>query len=261
MSSIEQLIVKLYQENVSTYEICERLKKDGLNYYPNKVNRLLRKLGQPLRSKSESQKISLENGRSSHPTEGRTRTLEEKISIGKTVSEKWKNSTPERKETHSKRAKENWDKWGEAEKADFRRKSAKAIRATSDFGSKLERYILVELRKSGWSVQFHTNHLLPTGKLEMDIFLPEIKAMIEIDGITHFEPIHGQESFERVKYNDKMKNAMAISNGYTVVRVRCTPNKVSLTFCIETYKKLETVLNEIKKDPYLPIEKRLINVN
>jgi very-short-patch-repair endonuclease len=261
MTTIEQLIVKLYQEEVSTYEICERINKEyGLNYYPNKINRLLRKVGQKLRSKSESQKISLEKGRAKHPTEGRKRTAEEKISIGKTVASKWASASTERREVHSKRAKENWDKMSTAELADFRSKSAKAIRKASDNGSKLERYILGQLQKAGWRVHFHTNHLLPTGKLEMDMFVEDIKTVVEIDGISHFEPIHGQEIYERVKYTDNLKNALAIQNGYKMVRVRCLPNKVSLTFCLETYKKLEAVLNEIKINPLLPVEKRLIHI-
>ena len=190
MTTIEQLIVKLYQEGVSTYEVCERINKEyNLNYYPNKINRLLRKVGQKLRSKSESQKISLEKGRSKHPTEGRKRTAEEKISIGKTVASRWATASEERRKTHSERAKKNWDKMSPAELADFRTKSAKAIRAASDHGSKLERYILGQLRKNGWKVYFHTNHLLPTGKLEMDIFIDDIKTAVEIDGVSHFEPI------------------------------------------------------------------------
>ena len=260
MTSIEQLIVKMYQDNMSTYLICEELRKQGLNYYPNKVNRLLRKLGCPIRSKSQSQKLSLESGRAKHPTLGRTRSAEEKINIGKTVSNTWKNSSEERKNLHSKRAKENWEKWTEEEKADFRSKSAKAVRRTADTGSKLERYILGQLRRAGWKVIFHTNHLLPTGKLEMDIFIEDIKTVVEIDGLGHFEPIHGVEALDRNKFNDNYKNGLALQNGYKVVRVRCTPNKVSLTFCLETYKKLEAVLNEIKENPYLPIEKRLIYI-
>ena len=192
---------------------------------------------------------------------GRPRSQEEKIKIGKTVSTKWKASSDERKELHSKRAKDNWEKLTAEEKADFRSKSAKAVRATRSYGSKLERYILGKLRKDGWKIHFHTNHFLPTGKLEMDIFVEDIKTLVEIDGISHYEPIHGQDSLDRAKYNDNLKNAMATQNGYNVIRVRCTPKKVTLTFCLETYNKLATILNTLKENPFLPIEKRLIHVN
>lgn len=261
MNSFEQIVVKMYQNNISTYEICEKINKEyGLNFYPNKVNRLLKKLGLKIRTKSESQKIALESNRSKHPTEGRQRSIAEKTAIGKTMVENWKGASPERRENQSRVAKNNWNKMSEAEKVNFRSKSAKAIRAASVHGSKLERFILGKLRQGGWSVDFHTNHLLPNGKLEMDIFVRDIKTVIEIDGITHYEPIHGEEIFERVKYNDNMKNAMAMQNGYKMVRVRCTPNKVSLTYCTNTYEKVKEILNKIKENPLIAVEERLIYV-
>jgi intein-encoded DNA endonuclease-like protein len=61
-------IIKLYNSgNYSTYELAEKFET-----YPNKIRRILRKNGIPLRSKSAAQKNALKKGRASHPTKGKT---------------------------------------------------------------------------------------------------------------------------------------------------------------------------------------------
>ena len=57
--AIDQDVVKLYKSgNYSTYELAEKFET-----YPNKIRRILRKNGVPLRSKSAAQKNALKKGR------------------------------------------------------------------------------------------------------------------------------------------------------------------------------------------------------
>ena len=58
-------VLKLYDENLSTYEIAEKY-----DTYPNKIRRILIKNGKKPRTKSEAQKAAIATGKSVHPTEG-----------------------------------------------------------------------------------------------------------------------------------------------------------------------------------------------
>ena len=59
----EGYVIKEYHDNKSTYEIAK-----NLNTYPKKIERILKKNGCKLRSKSEAQKSALKHGRATHPT-------------------------------------------------------------------------------------------------------------------------------------------------------------------------------------------------
>ena len=40
---------------------------------------------------------------------------------------------------------------------------------------------------------------------ELDFYFPELRFAIELNGITHYEPIYGEDKFEKIKNNDKRK--------------------------------------------------------
>ena len=44
--------------------------------------------------------------------------------------------------------------------------------------------------------------------LELDLFIPELNLAIEVNGITHYKPIYGQEKFERIQKNDEIKKKL-----------------------------------------------------
>ena len=98
--------------------------------------------------------------------------------------------------------------------------AAKGLRKSSQFGSKLERYIIFDLQKAGYDVDFHA-HVIPNKeKMEVDIFLPKEKIAIEIDGPSHYWPVHGEEKLERRKKADQEKNGLLLSHGYGIIRVQ-----------------------------------------
>lgn len=40
---------------------------------------------------------------------------------------------------------------------------------------------------------------------ELDFYFPELRFAIELNGVTHYEPIYGEDKFEKIKSNDKRK--------------------------------------------------------
>lgn len=62
-----------------------------------------------------------------------------------------------------------------------------------------------------------THKLLP-----FDIFVNDLNLIIEYDGNQHFEPVDffgGEESFERIKINDEIKNNFCRNNNINMVRI------------------------------------------
>ena len=62
----------------------------------------------PLRPKAKLTKNAIKTGRHPHPTEGKTRTDREKLSISKSLTSHWKNMTEEEREERVSQAKERW---------------------------------------------------------------------------------------------------------------------------------------------------------
>lgn len=58
--------------------------------------------------------------------------------------------------------------------------------------------------------------------LPFDFYIPNKKILIEYDGIQHSEPVDlfgGQESFERTRLLDQIKNMYAITNKIKLIRI------------------------------------------
>lgn len=68
------------------------------------------------------------------------------------------------------------------------------------------------------TIVINDRRTLPSG-LEIDISFPDIKVGIEVNGITHYKPIYGDEKFERRVENDRLKNEEAKELGITLLTV------------------------------------------
>lgn len=58
--------------------------------------------------------------------------------------------------------------------------------------------------------------------LRFDFFLPQHRTLIEYDGKQHFKKSKlwgGQESFDRTKRHDELKNRFAIQEGFRLIRI------------------------------------------
>jgi len=91
--------------------------------------------------------------------------------------------------------------------------------------------------------------------LRYDIYLPELKTIIEIDGEQHFVPVDrfgGKSAFIQTKYRDYLKNKYAIKNSLNLLRIplydldkkrRRNYEEVK----IEIFNLIEYIVKELKK--------------
>lgn len=253
-TSIEQAIVDSYKNNESTYIISEKYP----GWYPNKVNRLLRKMGVKLRDKSAAQKINLQSGRSKHPTEGTTRSKEVKAKISEGVSQTYR-SDPEKKVKRSALSKKQWSQMSEFERANLQHKAAVAVRQAAESGSKVEKYLAEELRKLGYVVLVHSTTLLYNQSLEVDLFLPGLNTVIECDGLSHYENIWGQEALERTRLSDHQKNGLVLQK-YNLIRLQAFAKKFTAAYGRRVLQRLMKGLQPIidQSGKLLDIEQRMI---
>lgn len=219
-----QKIVKMYvEQNKSTYEIAEQLKT-----YPNKIRRVLIKSGVDLKSKSEAQKNAIDRGIAIHPTSGKERSKQEKLKISSGLQRYWDNMSDDLYESKIQQAKERWRNMPENEKANMQEAAIKSIQAAGKEGSKLEKFIYSELTKSGHKVDFHKKTLIQNQNLEIDMYLPLLKTIIEIDGPSHFLPIWGEEKLQKQIKADFDKTGLILSKGMVIIRIKNLSDSISL---------------------------------
>ena len=215
----EQKVITLYtKKDKSTYEIADMMKT-----YPNKIRRVLKKHGISLKSKSEAQKNALKSGASSIPTEGKTRTMQEKLKISKSLKKTWDAMSDTEYQRRVEQAKKRWMDMSEEEKNYMRIVSQEAIRKSSKYGSKLERFIVDELIKAGFKIEHHKKDLFGSsmhGHSEVDIYVKSLKTIIEVDGPSHFIPIWGEERLQKQIKSDEQKSGLALSHGFAIIRIR-----------------------------------------
>lgn len=251
----KDLITKLYtKDGLSSYQIAEKL-----NTNSTKILRALNFLGIERRDYSEAQAKALEKGRSQHPTKGKKLSKGHKLAIGKKRAEAWTNMSVEEKQRISEINKAKWDAMSDEEKYELRELAMAAVRDASRNGSKTERHIRNGLEAAGYTVTFHKTNLVPGSNLEVDLFLPELKLAIEIDGPAHFIPIWGEEKLRKQQSADTVKQGLLLSAGYAILRVRQLDKSISLT---RMNTMLDIIVEEVQKveDKFPPQGKRLIEI-
>lgn len=269
-------IPKSLESKISKYfsSLPEQEKKDTLNTlyhdyelswgaiaemagtYTNKILREAKKLKIKFRDKSEAQKTALKSNRHKHPTKGTKHSEKTKTKISEGVHESWKNLTPEEKEERSRIAREQWKNMSEAQKANLMKKAHKAIIKASKEGSKLEKFLYDELTHLGHHVDFHEKHIISNETLELDLFLPEIKIAIEVDGISHIEDIWGPDTFKRNKKADKQKAGLLLNKKIKLIRIQYNQS-VTEKLKRDVLEELQKHLENNKEDLYVVL--RFIN--
>ena len=233
----EKDIIYMYTEQCkSTYQISKEL-----NTYPNKINRVLKKHGIELKDRSEAQKNALQKGVSKIPTQGKKRSEKEKIKISKSMKKKWDTMSEDEHKKRVDTAKERWYNLSEAERTLMAQAATKGIQKAGKEGSKLEKFVRNHLAKEGFKVEPHKKNLIPNENLEIDMYLPELKTVIEIDGPSHFLPIWGEEKLHKQIKADENKTGLILSKGFVIIRVRY----LSRTLCLSDQHKLKDNLISI----------------
>jgi len=210
----ESYVIKKYGEGSSTIAIAKEL-----DTYPKKIERILKKNGESLRSRSESQSLAIREGRAKHPTKGTKRTEEEKTKISMGVEKAWQEMPAEAKERFRESAKDRWEKIAPEKKREMQEKAGRALRMACLEGSKQEKFLNSKLQEMGYEVVMHKKGLIE-GNFEIDLLLPELNTIIEVDGPQHFLPIFGEDKLAEVIKMDSIKNGLLISKGYCVIRVK-----------------------------------------
>jgi very-short-patch-repair endonuclease len=220
---IQKIIFSYVEDQDSLSMIAERY-----GTYVNKVRRLLKRSGVPIRTFSESQKIALDSGRNEHPTKGRKRTPEEKEKISSAVSKAWDGFSDEKKELIREGAAERWHNKTDAEREEMALAAKKGMQKAAVIGSKMEHFIQNDLERRKIPVIFHKKELVSNENLEVDIFVPSYNTAIEIDGPTHFLPIFGEERLIKTQTSDREKLGLLTQNGYNILRLKCLTKSVSV---------------------------------
>ena len=253
MSDFEKQIIEMYNDqNKSTYEIAKQL-----DTYPNKIRRTLIKNGYQLKDKSEAQKTALAEGRSSHPTKGRKRSNKERIKISSSLVDYWSEMTDKEKARRSKIAKKNWNNMTAEQKELMRSKGIAAIQLAAVQGSKLEQFLQEKLEQAGFFVKMH-QLIIPAEKLEIDLYIPELKTIIEEDGPSHFYPIWGEDKLQKQINADLRKSGTLLSKGYVVIRIKSLGQEAlskKESLATRVIDQLESV-----KKKFPPRSKRFIEV-
>ena len=251
----EQKIIKLYvKEKKSTYEIA-----DLFNTYPNKVRRILIKHGVQMKSKSDAQKNALKSGKSKIPTQGSKRSKEERIKISKSLKKRWDNISDEY-EKHVKCARDRWAKMSELDKKNMTSAAIQAIQRAGKEGSKLEKFLKYELSKLGFVIEIHKKNLIPNENLEIDMYFPNLKTIIEIDGPSHFLPIWGEDKLQKQIKADENKTGLILSKGFAIIRVKHLSDSLPLATQESLKDTLASILNKFeskfprKSERYIEID-------
>ena len=246
----ENKIVDMYKnENRSTYEIAKEF-----DTYPNKIRRILIKNGCEMKDKSTAQKNALKKGVASHPTKGKKRSDETKLKISESQAKVWDNLSNEERLQRSLIGKESWNKKTLEEKSVFLQKAGDAIRHAAKTGSKMEKFLLEALISEGFRVEFHKTQWLQNSELEIDLYVPDLKTVIEVDGPSHFEPVWGHENLARNQLSDMQKDGLVLRQGMIMVRVKQT-KRLSQKVMRDTLDSLLVLLNRIEKS-YPPENER-----
>ena len=215
MSIPLDVVVDLYfNKNESIVTIAEQF-----NTYPAKISRLLKKNGYVLRTKTESQKLALQEGRSEHPTKGKKMSDETKAKLGEAMANVWASMDAPVLEQRKEKLRERWAELSDKDKASMQEAAHKQVRATTVHGSQLEKHLLAILSIAGYLVEFHKKDLMTT-KLEVDIFLPELNIAIEVDGPSHFLPIWGEDALKKQQTADELKFGILAASNIKLIRVQ-----------------------------------------
>lgn len=190
--------------------------------YPNKIRRDAKKFNINIRNKSQAQSNAINTGKHKHPTKGTKRSDDTKQKIGKGVLTSWENLSDSDLKNRKLKAKINWENKDEEEKKHMQQSAINAVRETSKTGSKLEKYIHKKLLSSGYKVEFHKEQSLVNTKLQLDLFLPSINTVIEVDGPSHFAPVWGSDALKKNIAYDKKKEGLITGKGWNLIRVKQT---------------------------------------
>lgn len=110
--------------------------------------------------------------------------------------------------------------------------------------SKLEIWLESQLYKIYPNIEIHYNRK-DAIKSELDIYIPQLKLAIELNGAFHYAPIFGKEKLERIKYNDERKHIECLKLGIYLYTIDTTkPKQFSKKGSVKILQKVRKIINE-----------------
>lgn len=237
----KSILINLYEnQKLSIAKISSALDVSG-----TQIIRDMKKMNINRRTKSEAQKLALDIGESKHPTAGKRRDekTKEKISISKSRS--FAETSEERKKEIADKIRDKFLAQPEEKRKQIQYSGQLAIREASKHGSKIEIFIRDRLINDGFVVEHHREHLIKNEKLHIDLLLPKINIAIEVDGPSHYAPVWGEESLNKVQRADNEKNALLVSQGLHCIRLRTKRGTISEIYKNKLYEKLKKTIDDL----------------
>jgi len=127
----------------------------------------------------------------------------------------------------------------------FCSKSCSAIynnthKTTGTRRSKLEQVIESFIKETFPELELKCNSKTEIGS-ELDFYFPSLKLGIELNGIYHYEPIHGNDKLTQIQNNDRAKLRACDEKGIDLIII---PNTIKYLNKIEE-QKIKQVIKEI----------------
>lgn len=191
-----------------------------LEIYENKIYRALRKYGFPRRSKGEAQRNALKKGTAAHPVKGKERPMSVKNKIGQKMHNYWKNIDKNDLEKRIEKSREIWYSIPEEIRKKWQKKANVSLRRASTEGSKFEKVLLSGLTLNGFKCEVHKKFMWENTECSIDIYLPIEGVAIELNGVSHFMPIFGEDRLKKTIERDLMKVEQLLANGYSVISIQ-----------------------------------------
>ena len=216
-----------------------------LGCYPEQVRRALKKYHIPVRTKSTASRNFYDQcGINSR--KGYEFSQQEKDDASINAKNWWlSDESEEARAKISKSSKSMWDGKTKSEKAEVVARLHQACRIASQEGSKAEKKIAEILNtRYGYKVLTGVTELAGIGNLEVDIALPELGIIIEVDGITHFEDVYSDNRYERAQEHDAKKNDIMNGAGWSVIRVQLVCERYSVGSCLLICDKLDKTIQQ-----------------
>ena len=119
--------------------------------------------------------------------------------------------------------------------------------------SKLEAYIEEQLTSLYPTLEMHFNKKDAINS-ELDVFVPSLKLAFELNGIYHYEPIHGEEKLKSIQSNDNRKFQACLERGIELCIIDTSSQtyvkpKTSKKFLDIIVKVLESKMGRPGNDP------------
>jgi hypothetical protein len=107
--------------------------------------------------------------------------------------------------------------------------------------SKLEIFIQENLNNN-FNYDFNNRDICDG--LELDIYIPELKIAFEINGITHYKPIYGEEKFIKSVNKDKLKKELCKKKSIQLYIIKDEATKFNHIYSTQILNVINNIINE-----------------